>query len=152
MMEWIKDNPVHFMVYIALAGFTTYYIFFGREHKGRSLKDMTENNKASLCAGCGNRYQDNYYTIDGFIYCASCFKRIFYEKEVELKLFGAGLIIYAIVTLSSFIPELISGKFNYNYFWSLLIVVIFGPRYLSRVLREYRELKKAGDAHHGALK
>ncbi len=146
-MEWIKANPVHFIVYIALASFFIYALLFGKDHKGRSLKDMTENNKKSLCAGCGNQYQGNHFIVDRFIYCASCFKKIFYEKEVELKLFGTGLIIYTIVTLSSFIQDLMSGQFNHSYFWPLLVVLIFGPRYLSRVLREYREMKKESSAH-----
>ncbi len=47
-MEWIKDNPVHFMVYAALAGFTIYYIIWGREYKGKTSKQQAENNNASL--------------------------------------------------------------------------------------------------------
>ena len=147
-MDWIKSNPVHFVVYIALGIIFIYFVVFGKEHKGRSLKEMTENNKTLLCAGCGKQYQDNHYIVDRFTYCASCFKRILYEKEVEFKLFGTGLTIYAIVTLTLFIQELIAGKFNYNYFWPFLIVLIFGPKYVSRIFREYRELKKENNAHH----
>jgi hypothetical protein len=147
-MEWIKNNPgLSITICLAIAALFIYDMTLGKKFRKRNFEKQVEKNKACLCARCGNKYDNKYYSIQRLNYCSSCFKRMFYD----IKLGGGFLALLSIsniiIMLKVYLPEILKEPIMSENFWRLLYYLFMSSLLILWLARSYNELKKAEKEH-----